>query len=152
MMRSRVLVYMIAAFLVLAASSVSYRLQKTKPIMKPDFPQPRFSEAWCSGWSDRNVLARLFVAKNFLWVVVTKDDLHVSPHFPFSLMFLPEAFGLDHRIPGKSIMDVRETSSAWLGGSVLIRYRHATGDEEHLELSVNDIPALTRELAKIRGQ
>jgi hypothetical protein len=120
--------------------------------MKPDVAQPRFSEAWCSGWSDRNALARLFVAKNFLWVIVTKDDLQVSPHFPFSLMFLPEVFGLDHRIPGKSIMDVRETSSAWLGGSVLIRYRHATGDQERLELKVNDIPALTRALAKIRGQ
>jgi hypothetical protein len=134
----------------IVTSSVLYRLQKTKPIMKSDFPEPRFTETWCSGWSDRNVLARLAVAKNILWVVVTKDELHVSPHFPFSLMFLPEAFGLDHRVPGKTIMDVRETSSASLGRSVLVKYRHATGDEEYLELRVNDVPTLTKALTEIR--
>jgi hypothetical protein len=151
MMLSRVFGFVMVAFLALATGSVLYRLQKTKPIMKPDFPDPRFSEAWCSGRSDRNVLARLFVAKNFLWVVVTKDYLQVSPHFPFSLLFLPEAFGLDHRIPGKTILDVRETSSAVLGPSVLIQYRHATGDEEYLELRVHNATALTQALAKIRG-
>jgi hypothetical protein len=65
-------------------------------------------------------------------------------------MFLPEAFGLDHRIPGKHILDVSETFSSFLGRQVKVKYRHATGDEEHLELGVKDIPALVRALADLR--
>ena len=89
-------------------------------------------------------------AKNILWVIMTKNELHVSPHFPISLMFLPEAFGLDHRVPKKNIIDVRETSSSLLGRRVVVKYRHATADEEHLELWVNDIPTLMRALADLR--
>lgn len=120
--------------------------------MKPDFPEPRFTETWRSGRSDRSALARVAEAKQFLWVVVTKNHLHVSPHFPFSLMFLPEAFGWDHRVPGKTIMDVHEASFALGGRGVLIQYRHATGDEDLLELRVKDIPAFMNALAEIRGR
>jgi hypothetical protein len=151
-MLSKLLVIAMWAFVTVVASSTLYRLHKTKPIMKPHFPEPRFSETWCSGRSDRNALARSIVAKNFLWVVVTEDDLQVSPHFPLTLMFLPETFGLDHRIPGKSIMDVRETSSELLGRGVLIQYRHATGDEERLELQVNDVATLKKALGRIRTE
>jgi hypothetical protein len=31
-----------------------------------------------------------------------------------------------------------------------VKYRHATADEEHLELWVNDIPTLMRALADLR--
>ena len=133
----------------IATASIVYRLQKSKPIMKSEFSEPRFSEKWCSGRSDRNALARLAVAKNILWVTVTNKELHVSPHFPFSLMFLPEAFGLDHRIPGRTILDV-QVSSTLLGPSVLVKYRHATGDEENLELWLNDAPTLRSILSEIR--
>jgi hypothetical protein len=138
------------AFIGITTGSVVYRLQKTKPIMMIDVPERRFSETWCSGRSDRNALARLATAKNILWVTVTNNELHVSPHFPFSLMFLPEAFGLDHRIPGRTIMDVREASSRSLGRGVLVKYRHATGDEENLELWVSDVSTFRRALSDIR--
>jgi hypothetical protein len=141
-------VIVLIATLALVTGSVMYRLQKMKPIMRTDFPETRFLETWCSGRSNRNLLARLAGAKKFLWVAVTKDHLHVSPHFPFSLMLLPEAFGLDHRVPGKSIIDVRDTSA---GHAVLIQYRHATGDHEILELTVKNVPALMKALAGIRG-
>jgi hypothetical protein len=130
--------------------SIVYRLQKSKPILKSEFSEPRFSDKWCSGRSDRNALARLAIAKNILWVTVTNKELHVSPHFPFSLIFLPEAFGLDHRIPGRTILDVQEVSSTSLGRGVLVKYRHATGDEENLELWVSDAPTLRRALSEIR--
>ena len=141
----------ILLFLTLAVSSVLYRLVKAKPLLKPDFPGSRFTETWSSGRSDRNILARFAAAKNLLWIVVTKDHLHVSPHFPFNLIFLPEAFGWDHRVPGKTLMDVRETYASGRRG-VLIRYRHATGDEELLELQVSDVPALMKALADIRAR
>lgn len=130
--------------------SVAYRLQKSKPMMMPEWPQSRFSETWRSGRSDRNPIARLAFAKNFLWVKVAKDELHVSPHFPFSLMFLPEAFGLDHRIPGKGILDIREAYSSVLGRTVVVKYRHATGDEENLELAVSDAAAFMKALTVLR--
>ena len=72
--------------------------------------------------------------------------------FPIQLDVLPEAFGWDHPIPGKTILDVRETSWGSDQGGVLIRYRHATGEEERLELQVSDIPALMKALADIRRQ
>ena len=134
----------------IGTGSILYRLQKSKPIMKSQFSERAFSETWCSGRSDRNVLARLAIANKMLWVVVTDDELHVSPHFPFSLMFFPEAFGLDHRIPGRTIMDVREVSSRLFGRGVLVKYRHATGDEENLELWVSDLSNFGRALSEIR--
>jgi hypothetical protein len=51
-------------------------------------------------------LAQLFIAKNFLWVIATKDELQISPHLPFTLMLFPEAFGLHHRVAGKNIVEV----------------------------------------------
>ena len=143
---------LIVLILFAGIASVLYRLQKTKPIMKAGFPQPRFSEVWCSGRSDRNTLARLLIAKNILWVMVTKDELHVSPHFPFSLMFFPEAFGLDHRVPGKNILHLREVSSTAGKSSVVVRYRHATGDEEHLQLWIDDLPTFMTAIAAIQEE
>ena len=67
-------------------------------------------------------------------------------------MFLPVAFGWDHRIPGKTILDVRQTSRGPDQGGVLIHYRHATEEEERLELQVSDVPALMKALADIRRQ
>jgi hypothetical protein len=138
------------ACILVAAASVLYRLQKAKPIMMIDGRVFRFSETWCSGRSNRNALARLAIAKNFVWIAVTNSELHVSPHFPFSLMFLPEAFGLDHRVRGRQIMDVQQVSSRLLGDGVLVKYRHATGDEENLELWVTNILALKKALSEIR--
>jgi hypothetical protein len=146
-----VLAIVLIPLFVLATGSVLYRLYKTKPLFKPSFPDRLFIATWSSGRSDRNFLARLAGAKNFLWIIVTKDHLYVSPHFPFNLMFLPEAFGWDHRVPGKTIMELRQVSDASVGG-VLVRYRHATGDQELLELQVRDVPALMRALADIRKQ
>jgi hypothetical protein len=134
----------------LAISSLLYRWSNAKPLLQPEFADSRFNATWCSGRSDRSILAQLIGARMLLWIIVTKDHLHVSPHFPFNLMFLPEAFGWDHRIPGKTIMDVRQIAFDSGQSGVLIRYRHATGDEERLELQTNDIPGLMQALAEIR--
>jgi hypothetical protein len=45
-------------------------------------------------------------------------------------------------------MNVRESASRVRG--ILIRYRHATGKEELLELQVSNVPALMKALADIR--
>src|SRR5262249_42166281 len=92
----------IILLLILGASSVLYRLSKEKPLLKPDFLDSRFNTSWRSGRSDRNILARLIEAKSLLWIIATRDHLHVSPHFPFNLMFLPEAFWLGSTNPRKN--------------------------------------------------
>ncbi len=143
----------IAALLCFAliAGSFFYRTQKSKPILRPQFSQVRFEETWCSGRSDRSFLSRMVAARHLLWVAVTKDALHVSPHVPFNLMFFAEAFGWDHRVPGRTIVDIRESSQSSGGTRVAIRYRHTTGDEEILELTVRNVAGLMSALRKLRG-
>jgi hypothetical protein len=131
------------------AGSIVYRAVKGKPILRPAFSDLRFADTWCYGRSDRSFLARAAGAPYLLWVAVTDDTLHVSPHFPFNLMFFAEAFGWDHRVPAKSIVDVR--NSARNPAGVAVRYRHRTGDEELLELFVSNPPGLEKALQAARG-
>lgn len=129
--------------------SVAYRLYKGKPIFRPDFDQVRFLDTWRSGWSDRDTLTRLGGGRNCLWIVVTQDELWISPHFPFSLLFIPEAFHLDFRIPGSAVLEMTERS---LGGEShgIIRFRHATGEEESFEFTVKDLEGFRKALNTIR--
>jgi hypothetical protein len=131
--------------------SILYRVHRGKPILRPELPQLRFVETWCSGRSNRSVLASLVGAQRFLWVAVTKDTLYVSPHLPFNLIFLAEAFGWDHRVPGSTILDARQSSQDLRESRVLIKYRHKTGDEEILELSVRDPAGFIIALREMRG-
>jgi hypothetical protein len=133
----------------LTAASIFYRMHRAKPILRPEFSAPRFAESWCSGRSDRSSLARLAGARNILWVAVTKDTLHASPHFPFNLMFFAEAFGWDHRVPVRTIITVRALPES---ARVAIHYRHKTGDEELLELSVINASGLVRALDEARRE
>jgi hypothetical protein len=144
-----VLVFAIG-FVLLTAGSIYYRLQKAKPILKPVFDEVIFVDTWCSGQSDRRFQSRLARAPGFLWVVVTRDHLYVSPQYPFNLWFAAELFGWDHRVPGKAILDVRSTNSPSSTAEVAIRYRHRTGDEETLRLVVTDSVAFRKALAHIR--
>lgn len=146
-MMSKFFLGAILGLFAIGSLSVFYRIHRSKPLMKAPFGDTQFSESWCSGRSDRSLLAQQAIAKNILWVVVTKRELHVSPHFPFNLMFLPEAFGWDHRIPSSSILDIREMFSPLRGRLIAIKYRHATGDEENLELWVEDTVGLLTALA-----
>jgi hypothetical protein len=133
----------------LAAGSLFYRTQKGKPILRPNFSELRFLETWCSGRSDRTTLGSWMGASRILWVAVTKDTLHVGPHAPFNLFFIAEAFGWDHRVPGRTIVDIRESGLDSNLRGVLFRYRHRTGDLELLELSVSDHPGLLKALHEI---
>jgi len=133
----------------LFTASAFYRVHRGKPILQPHFTALRFSENWCSGQSDRSLLARFVGAKHILWVAVAGDTLHVSPHIPFNLMFIAEGFGWDHRVPGRTILEVRETEENSSGRRVAIRYRHRSGKEEQLELRVADGPGLLKALREI---
>ena len=129
--------------------SVAYRLYKSKPIFRPDFDRVRFTDTWQSGWSNRDSLTRLGGARNFLWIAVTQDELWISPHFPFNLLFIPEVFHLDFRIPGRAVLEMTARS---VGGESrgIIRFRHATGEEDSFELTVKDLEGFRKALNAIR--
>ena len=141
---------MMVTAVTLIAVSILYRLQKGKPIFMPRFADVDFKETWRSGRSDRRFSSNLSEASGILWIVVVQDRLQVSPHFPFTLAFIAEALGWDHVVPGKSILDVRRADSATGPGTVKIRYRHMTGDEETLHLVVQDRKVFVAALTKIR--
>ena len=144
-------VLIIAGIVSLLALSVAYRLYRGKPIFRPNFEQMRFLETWRSGWSHRDALTRLGVARHCLWVAITHNELWVSPHFPFNLFFIPEVFHLDFRIPGKTILEITEGSS---GGDrvVTIRFYHATGEEDSFDIAVQDLQGVRKALAAIRSE
>lgn len=133
--------------LILIGASANYRLSKGKGFSMPRLSDAFFHETWRSGSSDRRFRLGLALAPRILWIVVTKDRLLVGPHLPFNLAFGAEFFGWDHNVPESGLLDVRQADD----GSVTIRYRHLTGDEENLQLYVRNPQALLAALAKIRA-
>lgn len=133
------------------AISIIYRVRKGKYILRPEFPNARFSETWRSGSSHRNLLTRLGGAHNCLWISVTDKELLVGPHFPFNLMFLPEIYGLEYRIRGLDILSVDELSSFFLGKRARVRFRSPQRGEETFEVTVKDLDGFRRAIDGIRN-
>jgi len=131
--------------------SIAYRVYKGKPIFRPEFEEVHFFETWQSGWSNRDWLTRLGGARNCLWIAVTQDALWISPHFPFNLFFIPEAFHLDYRIPGEAVREFTRRSSGDETG-VVIRFRHATGQEDSFEFTVKDFQKFQEAMKQMRGK
>jgi hypothetical protein len=101
------------------AASVLYRSTRGKPV-SPDVPgDARFVERWTSGRSLDTPWGRIGGAHNCLMVAVTHDSVMVAPHFPFSLMFLPEIYGLELAAPRAAV--AIEKISSGLFGRGLIR-------------------------------
>ncbi|MBI1181564.1 MAG: hypothetical protein GC201_13510 [Alphaproteobacteria bacterium] len=68
-------------------------------------------------------------------VYISNGQLVVSPRFPFTLMFLPEIYGLDIRVSTASIARVEPMRQFW--GSAL-RISFNSGDLAPIELRLND--------------
>jgi len=73
----------------------------------------------------------------------------VEPHFPFTLLFLPEIFGMEYRIPGRNILAIEDRPSLLTRG-VQIYFRHATGDEESFVLVVQAADHFKQAVTPIR--
>ena len=87
-------------------ASVIFRRIHGRPIL-PRMPSgARYSERMASGWDDGNWLRRLGGANRCLMVAITERELIVTPFFPFNLLFLPEIYGLELRVPLASIRNV----------------------------------------------
>lgn len=130
-----------------ALVSVLYRRSKGKAIFADVPDKTLFIEKWTSGRSLRSLVTKLGGAHNCLLVVVTQDALVVRPHFPFTLLFLPEVFGLDCMIPRSAIRRV-QMQCGLIRKSVAVEFEATPGQAESLELSLRAPEEFQRVLAK----
>jgi hypothetical protein len=120
---------------------------------RPVFVEPPkdalFVERWTSGRSMSNLMTRMGGARNCLCVAVAKDRLMIHPHFPFSLMFLPEIYQLDCDIPLASIQDVSEGKVLFVK-AVTISFTGKDGATSQLQLFMRKASEFQNVLAAAR--
>ena len=115
------------------ALSIAYRRRSGKPLVASTRPGAAFSERWASARIGSGLMARLGTARNCMHVQVIDSELHLHPHFPFTIGFMPELYGLDLVVPVESI------SSAMITGGnyakiVEVVYRTPGGDLNTVQL------------------
>jgi len=133
-------------FAIILASAI-YRRAMGKSI-RPTVPSNnRFAETSASGRSLRNLITRLGGARNCLIVAVTPTSLQVHPQFPFTLMFLPEIYGLDWDIPLSKVRAVR-TEKGLFGDRELVEFVTDDGRTEQFELRLRKAPEFRTAMAK----
>jgi len=116
-------------------ASAWFRRSSGKAIV-PHVPNDAvFYEDWTSGRSLRNSFTRVGGARNCLLVYVAAGHLNVVPRFPFTLMFLPELYGLDLRVPLTSIASA-EPVKGWMGRAVRVSFQ--SGGPAPIELKLRD--------------
>ena len=114
-------------------ASAIYRRIKGKPIFPGAPSNSRFVETWASGSSLRNLITRLGGARGCLHVAVTQTSLEIHPHFPFSLLFLPEICDLDIDVPLTRIRGVRSKRFLfWV--SQIVEYSDESGRPRRVQL------------------
>ena len=114
-------------------ASIIYRKSRGKAILPSKSKNSLFYEGWASGHSNTNIFTKLGGAHNCLLVAVTPDALIIQPRFPFNLMFLPEIYGLEYRIPGLNIRAV-EKKGRIFGKGVEIQFVDGGGGEKSVRL------------------
>jgi hypothetical protein len=125
-------------FFLWLALSIVYRRAVGRPLIAHARPDARFVERWASARAGAGLLSRLSTARNCMHVQVTATELRIHPHFPFTLGFMPEIYGLDHAIPLANLrsativsghrakaVEVKYVSAAGADGVVLLLLRNA---------------------------
>ena len=129
------------------AASVIYRTSRGKPVLTKAPNEPVFLEKWTSGRSLRNALPRLGGARNCLLVAITREALVIRPHFPFTLLFLPEVYGLDWTIPRSSIQRVEQIEGL-MGRRLRVEFLTREGGTERVELILRESEKFRQALAR----
>lgn len=114
-------------------ASVVFRLSKGKPLWPSAPANSRFVERWASGNCLDTLWGRLWGARNCLLVTLSDTELYVSPQFPFNLMFLPEIYGLEDRIPYDRVRGC-EQIDRWYGKSVRLEFVRSNGSDSTFNL------------------
>ncbi|MDP3401837.1 MAG: hypothetical protein Q8R97_12015, partial [Brevundimonas sp.] len=116
----------------IVTASVFMRRQRGKRIFATSPVGCIFEENRTSGRQLGGIRA-LGGASNALKVCVTRDTLFIMPCFPFSLMFLPEVWGLEHEIKLRRIQTIEERSGLF-GRSLVVHL----ADDKRIELRLRD--------------
>lgn len=120
------------AFVILA--SIIYKLKKRKTLPALDPKEALYRESGVSGSSHRNFLTRLGGARGCLVVTATSHEIDVRPSFPFNLMFLPEIYDLQHRIPVQQIRNIERVKHMIGKDSIKIDFLEIGGGYKIIEL------------------
>lgn len=126
--------WIVVAWLTLVVgASILFRHSRGRPLFAVTPNSATFVERWASGNSNGHVVAMLGGASNCLFVAVTPSELIVRLQFPFSLMFLPEIFDLEHTIPRRDILSA-EMVHRWFGSPIEVKFKTKSGESQSLFL------------------
>ena len=117
--------------------SIVYRRVYGKPVLFFGVPDAVFQERVASGYSTRNLLTRMGGAHNALVVAVTRDRLVIRPYFPFTLLFLPEIYGLDYEVPLHNVIGTKE-KKVLLWTSVSVEFHNADNEVREVVLRLRN--------------
>jgi hypothetical protein len=98
----------------------------------------------------RNLLTRFGGARSCLWIAVADGQLRIAPHFPFSLIFLPEVSGAEVSVQGSAIRLVK-TAQGLFGNSVQVTFERSPGTEEVIEIWPRDPARFEAAVTEIRA-
>ena len=130
------------------AASILFRRGRGKPIFPRVPPDAIFAERTASGASRKNLLTRIGGARNCLMVCVTPERVTIGPWFPFTLLFLPEIYDLDHSIPLSVIRGVREKRLLFLFRTLALTFELPNGQERTVELYLRRADAFLEALGR----
>ena len=130
----------------MAALSAVYRMLKGKPIVDSLPERPLFLEKWTTGRSMRRNRTKLGAIRVWFYVAVTEEALVIVPHFPFTLLFLPEYFDLEWRIPRSKIKTIASQPKV-LRERIVVDFLSNRGPEE-VELFLRDSRTFQEVLAR----
>jgi len=131
-------------------ASIVYRRSRGKTIYPTKPKDSMFYEGWASGHSNSNIFTKLGGARNCLLVAVVPDALIVQPRFPFNLMFLPEIYGLEYRIPGPNIRAVEKKGKIF-GKGVEVEFIDANVGEKSVRLYLKKTDEFLAAIGKVSG-
>jgi hypothetical protein len=123
--------------------SIACRRTSGKPLVASVRAGAVFTERWASARIGSGLIARLGTARNCMHVQVADSKLHLHPHFPFTLGFMPELYGLDLVVPLERI-----SSATILGGNhakaVEVAFRTPGGEQETAQLLLRNPESFVR--------
>lgn len=135
----------------LAGVSALVRVRRGKPVFAHVPKDAIFTEKWASGRSFRNLITRFGRANNALLVAVTPTKLIVRPHFPFTLLFLPEIYGLELEVTPSQLRGAEERQVLWRK-SVVVEYALPGRGDEQMELRLKDRAGFLDAIQTLKGR
>lgn len=125
------------------AVSIAYRMALHKPIFASRQAGDVFVERWASGRSGSGLIGRLSSARNCLHIRVDAASIRIHPHFPFTLGFVPEVYGMDHLVPLSAVRTARILGGAY-SKAVEVNYVLPNGQAHVLQLLLKNAEGFIR--------